>query len=99
MKNWGPDNNPNNWSNVGGCFVKHPFNAENRAACEQSYLAANPRTLQAQADLALAQAAGDSARSQNEGQWTATQTAMVAVGSILAIGLVAVIIVKAKKAK
>jgi len=97
MKNWGPENNPNDYQYVGGCFAKHPFNAEKRAACEAAYMASSPKVLAAQAEKELAAAAAEQARRQGAGQWTATQTAMVAIGSLLAIGVVAVLVIKAKK--
>jgi len=99
MNHWGTENNPNNWSNVGGCWAKHPFSAEKRAQCEQTYASTNPKALQAAADAALAQAAAEKARSGGEAGWTPTQTAAVAIGSLLAIGLVAILIVKAKQKK
>jgi hypothetical protein len=94
-RDWEQDTTQDNeWNHVGGCFAKHPFNKEKRAQCEQSYLT-SPKAMESQADLILAQAAAQKA-SQNTG-WTATQTAGVAVASLLAIGLMVFIIKKSSK--
>lgn len=102
MKSWESNNSTGDWNNIGGCFAKHPFNKANRAACEQAYLqkqALDPKAIQAQSDYELAKAAGSKAAQSSAGTWTAGQTALVAIGSLLAIGLVAVVIIKAKKKK
>jgi len=52
----------------------------------------------AQGNLMLGQAAQSSA-TRSDASWGAFETAAVAIGSLLTIGIVAVIIVKAKKRK
>lgn len=82
-----------NWSNAGGCGFLHPFNKEKRAECEQN----QAKNIQAQADLELAGAIRDK-QNQPKG-WTATQTTMVVVGSLLALTIMVVVIKRARANK
>jgi hypothetical protein len=83
------------WSNASGCFIKHPFDKDKRSECEANA----PKNLEAQSDLLLAQATLEKQRRDEQPSgWTATQTAMVAIGSILAITLM-VVVIKRMKAK
>lgn len=82
------------YSNIGGCWAKHPINKERRMQCEQAY-SGSAKSMESQADLILAQAVAQKT-SQNTG-WTATQTMGVAVASLLAIGVMVFIIKKSSK--
>lgn len=85
-----------NWNNASGCGILHPFNAVKRAECEESQ-EGKAKNVSAQADLLLAQAALEKQRKNEQpSTWTATQTAMVAIGSILAITLMVVVIKRMK---
>lgn len=78
------------WSNAGGCFLI--LNKEKRAEC----IASNPKNVQAQADLELAQAIRDKQNKPTNTGWSATQTTMVVIGSLLAITAMVVIIKKVR---
>ena len=80
------------WSNVGGCAMLHPFNAEKRAECEAAQ-AGKAKNINAQADLLLAQAAANKA-AQPSSSWTAGQTAMVVGASLIGLTVMIVIIKK-----
>lgn len=83
------------WSNVGGCSWKHPFNKEKRAECEETYFQkkeGSAKTIKANADLTLAQAAYEKATKTDESGWSPLAVGGVIVGSLLAIGLMVVII-------
>lgn len=85
-----------NWSNVGGCAVLHPFNEEKRQECEAAY-SGKAKNVSAQADLLLAQAALEKQRKLDQPKgWSAGQTTMVVVGSLLAITIMIVVIKRAK---
>ena len=94
MNNWEPTLS-DDWSNAGGCGILHPFSAAKRATCEANFAASSPKAIKAQSDLLLAQAVADKAAKEDDSSWTATQTAMVAIGALLTIGLVVVIIKRA----
>ena len=83
------------WSNAGGCGVLHPFNQEKRAECEQN----QAKNIQAQADLELAGAIRDKQNQPKSTGWTATQTTMVVVGSLLALTVMVVVIKRARANK
>lgn len=85
-----------NWSNAGGCAILHPFNKEKQAECEKG----SAKNLSAQADLLLAQAALEKSKQpQQQSGWSATQTTMVVIGSVLALTLMIVIIKKIRSKK
>ncbi len=73
------------WSNIGGCFFKHPADKEKRAECENNVLAKRGG-----ADLEIAKALGNKANKPSS-SWSATQTAIV-IGTSL-IGLTVMIFV------
>lgn len=84
----------NGWSNASGCFLKFPFNEEKRAECESS----NPKAIQAETDRIIAEAILEKQRKDSKPTgWTATQTAAVAIGSLLAITLMVIVIKRVKK--
>jgi hypothetical protein len=88
----------NDYSNVGGCQLKHLFNEDRRTQCEDAWYAKQgAKQSSAQADVILAQAA--MAQSQQDTSWSPTQTAGVVIGSLLAIGIMAAIIYKVKNKK
>lgn len=85
----------NEWSNIGGCSWKHPFNKDKRTECEALYLEkreGGAKNIKAQADLTLAQAAYEKATKTDESGWSPLAVGGVIVGSLLAIGLMVVII-------
>jgi hypothetical protein len=89
------------YSNVGGCQLKHPFNKDNRQACEDAWYAKQgAKQTSAEADMLLAQAAYEQSR-KGDGSWSATQTAGVLLASLAGIAILFVVIKKvgAKKSK
>lgn len=82
-----------NWSNAGGCFLI--LNKEKREAC----IASNAKNVQANADLALAEAIRDKQNQPTNTGWSATQTTMVVVGSLLALTVMVVVIKRARANK
>jgi len=85
----------NDWNYVGGCSIKHPFNEEKRADCEETWKT-KPKNIGAQSDLLLAQAAAEKASKNPQKSWTATQTAMVVGVSLLGIAVMVAIIIKVR---
>jgi len=91
------------WSNVGGCSIKHPFNKGKQQSCETLWKerkGINRAEQQAQQDAQLAQALIDqSRRPQTPTAWTPTKTFLVAGGALVVVGILAVVIMKVKKKK
>lgn len=83
----------NDWSNAGGCFLI--LNKEKRAECQRN----ESKNIKAQADLELAQALRDKVNQPKQSGWTATQTTVAVVGSLLAITLMVVVIKRMKSSK
>ena len=88
------NNKMENYSNVGGCGVLHPFNRSKRAACEESHL--SKISVKEKADQDLAQAALAQAQREDT-SWSPLAVTGVLVASLLGIALMVVIIKKAKK--
>lgn len=91
------DSKNNHYSEVGGCFAKHPFNQEKRQQCEETYMRSHPDALKAQAELELARAAA--MQSGQQTQWTATQTALVVVAAMAGLALIVFVATRKKGGK
>ena len=81
------------WSNAGGCWLI--LNREKKQAC----IDLKAKNIEAQADLELAQALRDKVNKPENTGWSATQTTMVVVGSLLALTVMVVVIKKARANK
>lgn len=91
-----------NYSNAGGCGWAHPFSKKRREECNERYeekQAAKTSATQKEADanLLLAQAAATQAAKQEQDKWSPLAVTGVIMGSMLAIGLLVLIIKRAKK--
>lgn len=89
------------YSEVGGCSVMHPFNKTKRKRCEDAWYAKQAgKTAESQAELVLAQAAqAQVTQAPEEDKWSPMAVGLVTAGSLLAIGLMVLIIRRARRKK
>lgn len=90
------------WSNVGGCTLKHLRDLEARAECEAAWytkqgIKQDVAQSSAEADLLLAQAALTTAQKTEKSTWGPLATTMVVVGSLAAIAGLIIVVKKVKK--
>jgi hypothetical protein len=88
----------NDWSNVGGCGIKHLVNRSKREECERQWYENSPKAVQARADETLSLAALEQARKDEEG-WSPLAIGGVIAASLLSIAGMVVLIKKFGKRK
>lgn len=94
-----------NWSNIGGCSLKHPFSKDKREDCEEDFLSkkgVKASETQAEADKLMAEALlAKSKQAQQPDAWTPERTAKV-VGislGVIMVGVIAVVLIRRKRKK
>ncbi len=94
--NW---NNASGYSNVGGCGWKHMFNKTKREECEDRWYEASPKSLEAKANLTLAEATMAKVSNVTPDRWGPLAVGGVVIASLLGIAAMVILIKKAKAKK
>lgn len=89
--------NAEGYSNIGGCYFKHPFNMSRRLDCEESFAASSHKVVSANADLALAQATMAKVSNVIPDAWTPLAVGGVVAVSLLGIATMVILIKKSKR--